>query len=374
MGFVETMREREQIAQLTHEDELFEHLQESRTGYIGFDPTAPSLHVGHLVTIMALRRWQQAGHRVIALVGGGTAAIGDPTGKTDMRKMLTLEDLADNAQKIKKQLESFMNLSDPKKGVLLNNADWLFKLEYLPFLREIGPHFSVNRMLTAECFKQRMEKGLSFLEFNYMLLQGYDFLHLFRSENCTVQLGGDDQWSNILGGMELVRRLSRKQAFGVTLPLLTTTDGKKMGKTEKGAVWLDPSMTSPYEYFQYWRNVADDMVVTCYRIFTDVPVDEIAGIAKGVEAGDANAINESKEQLGFLTTEMLHGKEEAEKARETARSLFSGTAVGGNEPTMKISPADFGDGMNILDLLVKAEIFPSKGEVRRLIQQGGAGL
>ncbi len=367
MGFIKTMRDRGQVAQLTHDEELLEHLNEPRVAYVGFDPTADSLHVGHMVAVMALRRWQQAGHKVIVLVGGGTAAIGDPTGKTDMRKMLTLDELASNAHCIKKQLESYMDLSDPSKGILLNNADWLFKLNYLDVLREVGPHFSINRMLSAECYKQRMETGLSFLEFNYMILQSYDFLHLFREQKCTVQLGGDDQWSNILGGMELVRRLGSTKSFGITLPLLTNPDGKKMGKTEKGAVWLDSKLTSPYEFFQYWRNVDDKMIGTCFKTFTDVSVAEIDAF----NTSDAKEINANKERLAFLVTEMLHGTDDAEKAKSTARELFTGGGGGGNEPLMEISAAEFGESMNITELLMKVGIFESKGEAKRLIQQRG---
>jgi len=326
-----------------------------------------------MVTIMGLRRWQQAGHKAIVLVGGGTAAIGDPTGKTDMRKMLSLEDLDQNAQSIKKQLESYVDLSDPKKGMMVNNADWLFKLSYLPFLREIGPHFSVNRMLSAECFKQRLEKGLSFLEFNYMLLQSYDFLHLFREADCTVQIGGDDQWSNILGGMELVRRLGKSQAFGMTMPLLVNTDGKKMGKTEKGAVWLDAKLTSPYEFFQYWRNIDDQMIETCLKTFTDLPVAEITAMTANANT-DHKQINANKETLAFLVTELLHGTEEAEKARATARELFSGKGGGGNEPEKTIGREVFGQAINIADLLVKTQIIESKAEVKRLIKQGGLAI
>ncbi len=368
MDFISTLKERNLLAQITHPDELDEHLKSGRrTAYIGFDPTAASLHVGSLLQIMTLRRWQQAGGRVIAVVGGATAMVGDPSGKTDMRQMLTTERIAENMVGIKKQLAKFIDFSSPDKAVLLNNADWLLPLKYIDFLREIGPHFSVNRMLTAECFRQRLEKGLSFLEFNYMLLQSYDFLHLYRAENCSLQIGGDDQWSNILAGMELVRRLSHGKAFCITTPLLTTSDGKKMGKTEKGAVWLDPELTPPYEYFQYWRNVEDAVVKNCLSYFTELPMSEVNRLAALEGAG----INEAKKVLAFEATRLLHGEEAARAARDSAEQLFAGGAAAGNEPEAVISRSDFADGMLILDFLVAATVAPSKGEARRLVQQGG---
>lgn len=372
MGFLETMKERGLVAQITHEDELAAHLADGpRSAYIGFDPTAPSLHVGHLLQIMTLRRWQKAGHRVIALVGGGTAMIGDPTGKTDMRQMLTVDSIRANMNGIKGQLAKFLDFSSAAKAIMVNNYDWLSPLNYLELLREIGPHFSVNRMLSAECFKQRLEKGLSFLEFNYMILQSYDYLHLFRQEKCSLQMGGDDQWSNILAGMELVRRFEGAKAFCLTTPLLTTADGRKMGKTEKGAVWLDPAQTSPYEYFQFWRNVEDANVKRCLAFFTEMPMAEVERLA----AYEGAKINEAKVVLAYEVTKLLHGEEEAAKARATATELFAqGGASSGNEPELTISAATFGDGMNVLDFLVECQAAPSKGEARRLVQQGGLAL
>jgi tyrosyl-tRNA synthetase len=305
---------------------------------------------------------------VIAIVGGGTALVGDPSGKSDMRQMLTLEQIDENMAGIKKQLACFIDLSDPKKGLILNNADWLKELRYLEFLRDIGPHFSVNRMLTAECFKQRLEKGLSFLEFNYMLLQSYDFLHLYRTQHCTLQMGGDDQWSNMLGGMELIRRLvPGGKAFCLTFPLLTTSDGKKMGKTEKGAVWLDKERTSPYEYFQFWRNVEDSKVQDCLAYFTDLPMDEVRRLGALKDA----AINEAKVVLAFEATRLLHGETEAQLAREAAAKLFSGEAGHGNEPEVSIPRATVEVGLEILEFLVATGIAPSKSEARRIVTQGG---
>jgi tyrosyl-tRNA synthetase len=374
MGFLEAMRERGMVAQITHPEELEAHLASGpRTAYIGFDPTATSLHVGSLMGIMTLRRWQQAGHRVITIVGGGTALIGDPSGKTDMRQMLTRERIAANMQGLKRQLGKFLDYSTPERGVMLDNAAWLAPLNYLEFLREIGPHFSVNRMLTAECFRQRLEKGLSFLEFNYMLLQSYDFLHLFREERCTLQMGGDDQWSNMLGGMELVRRLggAKAQAFCLTFPLLVTTDGRKMGKTEKGAVWLDGELTSPYEYYQYWRNVEDAKVGECLGYFTELPLPEVARLA----ALQGAQINEAKDVLAFEATKLLHGEAAALGARQSAERLFAGGGEGaGDEPEQTLAASVFGDGMNVLDFLAVSGAVPSKSEARRLVAQGGLAI
>lgn len=369
MDFLKTLKERGMLAQVTHPEELEAHLGEApRTAYIGFDPTATSLHVGSLMPIMALRRWQQAGHRVIAIVGGGTGLVGDPSGKSDMRQMLTREQIRINMQGIKDQLTKFIDLSDPARGIVLDNADWLASLNYLEFLREIGPHFSVNRMLTAECFKQRLEKGLSFLEFNYMLLQSYDFLHLYRTEHCSLQMGGDDQWSNMLGGMELVRRLvPQGKAFCLTFPLLTTSDGRKMGKTEKGAVWLDGERTSPYEYFQFWRNVEDAKVKDCLAYFTDLPMEEVARLG----ALQGAAINEAKVVLAYEATRLLHGEKEAETAREAASQLFSGGGGHGDAPEVFISREALGEGLDVVDFLVATTIVPSKSEGRRLVSQGG---
>ena len=377
MGFLETMKERGLLAQVTHEPELALHLADPqrapRTAYIGFDPTAKSLHVGSLVPVMTLRRWQQAGHRVVAVVGGGTSLIGDPSGKTDLRQMLTRDQIRANLDGIKAQLAQFVDFSDPRRAIMVDNADWLAPLNYLTVLREIGTHFSVNRMLTAECFRQRLEKGLSFLEFNYMILQAYDFLHLYRAEACTVQLGGDDQWSNMLAGMELVRRLGGAQAFCLTMPLLTTADGKKMGKTEKGAVWLDPALTSPYDYFQYWRNVEDASVGKCLAYFTELPMAEIHALTA---AGGAS-LNQAKVVLAYEATKLAHGAAEADQAKAAAAALFgTGHSDGGPPaPDAFVPRALFVDGpVAIADLLVAAGVVPSKSEARRLIAQGGLVL
>lgn len=373
MGFLEIMHERGMLAQVTHEEELRAHLSSGiRTAYAGFDPTADSLHVGHLLPVLALRRWQQAGHRVIVLLGGGTAMVGDPTGKTDMRQMQTQESIAARAELFRLQLAPFLDLSSPDKGIVVNNADWLLGLEYLPLLRDIGVHFSVNRMLSAECFKQRLEKGLSFLEFNYMILQSYDFYHLNKFADCTVQLGGDDQWSNMLGGMELVRRKEQKQAFCVTLPLLANSDGKKMGKTEKGAVWIDPNLTSPYEFFQYFRNVEDDMVETCLFYFSDLPPAEV----KRLGALTDQNINEAKIILAFEATKLVHGEAEATQARSMAAALFAGhgAKLDAPEAWLEASQIPNTTDFNLVDLLVLAKIFPSKSEARRMIEQGGLSL
>lgn len=371
MGFVEVMKERGMMAQVTHEEELVEHLAEApRTAYVGFDPTASSLHVGHLLPVLALRRWQQAGHRVIALIGGGTALVGDPTGKTEMRKMADSDEIDQRGENFKKQLGRFLDFSSPDKGIILDNAEWLRPLEYLPFLREIGSQFSVNRMLSAECFKQRMEKGLSFLEFNYMILQSYDFYHLNKEHSCSVQLGGDDQWSNMLGGMDLVRRKSQDQAYCLTVPLLANSQGKKMGKTESGAVWIDAEKTSPYDLFQYFRNLDDDMVEKCLMYFSDLPVDEV----KRLSSLEGQKINEAKVVLAYEATKLIHGQEEAEKSREMAQKIFADGAAQPDAPEILISRSDVTDGMGILDFLMLCKIFPSKGEVRRLVQQGGISL
>lgn len=360
------------LAQVTHEDELREYLKTGvRTAYAGFDPTADSLHVGHLLPVLALRRWQQAGHRVIALVGGGTAMVGDPSGKSEMRQMMTEEVIDQRVLRLKKQLSPFIDFSSPEKGIVVNNGDWLKGLMYLPMLREIGVHFSVNRMLSADCFKQRYEKGLSFLEFNYMILQSYDFLHLNKHEDCAVQLGGDDQWSNMLGGMELVRRKEHKQAFCATVPLLVNSQGKKMGKTESGALWLDPNMTSPYDFFQYFRNIDDDMVEKCLFYFTDLSVDEVRHWS-GLKD---KAINDAKVELAWQATKLVHGEEEANKSKAMASSLFAGGGAAPNAPEVLIDGAHIqGAAINIVDLLTLSKLFPSKSEVRRMIEQGGLSL
>jgi tyrosyl-tRNA synthetase len=361
----DTLIERGFLKQLTHEEEIKELLEKEKiTFYIGFDPTADSLHVGHFIAMMMMAHMQKAGHRPIALVGGGTAMVGDPSGKTDMRKMLTKEDIAQNVAAIKEQMQRFIDFSDGK-AILENNADWLLGLNYVNFIREIGVHFSVNRMLSAECFKQRLEKGLSFLEFNYMLMQGYDFLELNRRHGCVMQLGGDDQWSNMLAGVDLIRRKESKPAFAMTCALLTNSEGKKMGKTEKGALWLDPEKTSPYDFYQYWRNIDDADVEKCLSLLTFLPMDEVRrlGALKDAE------INEAKKVLAFEVTKLIHGEEEAVKAKSAAEALFAGGGDMSNVPTAEIS----GDmiGSAIVDILVATKILPSKGEARRLIQQGG---
>ncbi|MBS5822864.1 MAG: tyrosine--tRNA ligase [Clostridium argentinense] len=361
----DVLKERGFLKQLTHEEEMREILgKEKVTFYIGFDPTANSLHVGHFIAMMFMSHMQKAGHRPIALVGGGTAMVGDPSGRTDMRKMLTREDIEENIRGIKKQLSRLIDFSDDK-AILENNANWLLDLNYVEFLRDVGVHFSVNRMLTAECFKQRMEKGLSFLEFNYMLMQGYDFLVLNQKYNCTMQLGGDDQWSNILAGMELIRRKEGKPAYGMTCSLLTNSEGKKMGKTANGAVWLDPEKTSPFDFYQYWRNVDDADVEKCLSLLTFLPMDEVRRLA----ALEGSEINKAKAILAYEVTKLVHGEEEANKAKAAAESLFGGGVDMSNVPTVTI-----GNDMvesNILDILVQTKIVPSKAEGRRLIQQGG---
>lgn len=366
MNFVELLQSRTMLAQVAHPDELTSHLASvKRAAYAGFDPTAESLHVGNLMPIMALRRWQQAGHKAIVLMGGATAMIGDPSGKTEMRQMLTVEIIDKRIELLKKQFSRFLDLS-PANFQMTNNADWFRDMKYLPLLREIGADFTVNRMLAAECFKQRYEKGLSFLEFNYMILQSYDFLHLNRAFDCTVQLGGDDQWSNMIGGMELIRRREKKQAFVCTVPLLVNSAGLKMGKTEQGAVWLDPNMTSPYDLFQYFRNVEDASVEKCLFYFTDLPVDEVRRLGGLRDA----AINDAKVTLAFEVTKLIHGESEATRARDQAQSLFGGHG-GDDAPVVEISRASFGDGLPVIDVLVAVKICETKSEARRLIEQGG---
>ena len=365
------LKERGLVAQATNEEEIRTLLgKEKVTFYTGFDPTADSLHVGHFMQLIVMRKMQQAGHRPIVLLGGGTTMVGDPTGKTDMRKMLTKEQIQHNADCFKQQMSKFIDFSEGK-ALMVNNADWLLGLNYLDFLREIGVHFSVNKMLTAECFKTRLEKGLSFIEFNYMLMQSYDFLHLAREYDCKMEFGGNDQWSNIIGGVELNRRCDQREVYGMTFTLLTTREGKKMGKTEKGAVWLDPEKTSPYEFFQYWRNIDDAEVQNCLKLLTDVPVAEIDAI----DMTSGPAINAAKERLAFELTGLVHSPEEAQKAMETARSLFGGGADAENMPATVLDAALLGEnGIGILDLLVAAGLVPSKGEGRRLVQQGVVAL
>ncbi len=363
----DVLKERGLIAQTTHEEEIRELLGKEKVSfYIGFDPTADSLHVGHFLQMVVMRHMQNYGHRPIALVGGGTGHIGDPSGRTDMRKMMTTEVINHNCECFKKQLGKVVDFSDGK-AIMVNNADWLLSLNYVEFIRDIGSCFSVNQMLTAECFKQRLEKGLSFLEFNYMLMQSYDFLMLARKYDCKMELGGDDQWSNILGGIDLNRRKDRRQVYGMTFTLLTNSEGKKMGKTADGAVWLDPEKTSPYDFYQYWRNVDDADVCKCMKLLTFVPMDEI----REYEKLEGSALNAVKEKLAYEVTALVHGKEEAEKAMSAAKAVFGGGGDDANMPAAEISAGELGEGMNVLDLLTAVKFIPSKGEGRRLIQQGG---
>ncbi|MTI71307.1 MAG: tyrosine--tRNA ligase [Firmicutes bacterium] len=359
--------ERGFIEQATHEDEIKELLSKKKVKfYIGFDPTADSLHLGHFIQVMVMMHMQKAGHVPIALVGGGTAQVGDPTGKTEMRKMLTEEKINKNAEGIKNQLSKFININDDN-GYVVNNADWLKGLTYIPFLREIGRHFSVNRMLTAECFKSRMEKGLSFLEFNYMIMQSYDFLELNRRYDCKLQMGGNDQWSNILGGVDLIRRVDGNSAYGLTFKLLTTSEGKKMGKTESGAIWIDKEKTSPYDMYQYLRNIQDADVENALSLLTFLPMDEVRRLSslKGKE------INKAKEILAYEFTKIIHGEEEAKKAQKAAKALFSNGDTKASVPSTDIDKEKFENGMDILTLLTEIELISSKGEGRRLIKQGG---
>lgn len=366
----DVLKERGFIQQVTHEEELRELLgKESVTFYIGFDPTADSLHVGHLLQMIVMCYMQKAGHRPIALLGGGTTMVGDPSGRTDMRKMLSLEEIQSNAEKFKVQFEKLIDFSDGK-AIMDNNANWLLELNYVKFLREIGVHFSVNRMLTAECYKNRLERGLTFIEFNYMLMQAYDFLELFRRYGCRLQMGGDDQWSNIIAGVDLIRRVEGEAAYGMTFTLLTTSDGQKMGKTQAGAVWLDPNKTSPYDFYQYWRNINDADVEKCLALLTFLPMEEVRRL--GSLPGDK--INEAKKVLAYEVTRLVHGEEEAQKAQNTAEALFGS---GGNldlVPTTEFEKEKLKDGINILDLIVTAGLVPSKAEGRRLISQGGLTL
>ncbi|NLP13249.1 MAG: tyrosine--tRNA ligase [Clostridium sp.] len=363
----ETLMERGFIAQVTHEEPIKELLEKEKvTFYIGFDATADSLHVGHFLQLVVMAHMQRAGHKPIALVGGGTTMVGDPTGKTDMRRMMTREEISHNAEKFKKQISKFIDFSEGK-ALMVDNADWLLDLNYVNFLREIGVHFSVNRMLTAECFKSRLEKGLSFIEFNYMLMQSYDFLKLYRDHGCIMQLGGDDQWSNIIGGIELIRRVEGKEAYGMTFTLLTTSEGKKMGKTEKGALWLDPDKTTPYEFYQYWRNIHDEDVIKCLKLLTFLSMEEIKKLAQLKD----QEINNAKKILAFEVTKLIHGEEEALKAQKTAEALFTKGASTENMPTTEIALKEISEGINIIDLLLKTKLIPSKGEGRRLIEQGG---
>ena len=359
------------IAQVTDEAEIKDLINNGKaTFYIGFDPTADSLHVGHFMALCLMKRLQMAGNKPIALIGGGTAMIGDPSGRTDMRQMMTKETINHNVECFKKQMSRFIDFSDGK-ALMVNNADWLMDLNYIDVLREVGAHFSVNRMLTAECYKQRMEKGLSFLEFNYMIMQSYDFYTLYQKYGCNMEFGGDDQWSNMLGGTELIRRKLGKDAYAMTINLLLNSEGKKMGKTQSGAVWLDPNKTSPFDFFQYWRNVSDADVLKCIRMLTFLPLEEI----DAMESWEGAQLNQAKEILAFELTKLVHGEEEANKAKEASHALFAGGGDSAHMPTLELTAADFADGdLDILALLVKAELAPSRSDARRAVQQGGVSV
>ena len=368
MTIFDELKARGLLAQLTDEEEIKELINNGKaTFYIGFDPTADSLHVGHFMALCLMKRLQMAGNKPIALIGGGTAMIGDPSGRTDMRQMMTKETINHNVECFKKQMSRFVDFSEGK-ALLVNNADWLLDLNYVEVLRDIGPHFSVNRMLTAECYKQRMEKGLSFLEFNYMIMQSYDFLALYQKYGCNMQFGGDDQWSNMLGGTELIRRKLGKDAYAMTITLLLNSEGKKMGKTQKGAVWLDAEKTSPFEFYQYWRNVADADVLKCIKMLTFLPLEEI----EKMEDWEGSQLNTAKEILAFELTKLVHGEEEATKAQESAKALFAGGGSLENMPTAELGSEDFTDGkIDLIGVLVKAGLNPSRSEARRAIEQGG---
>ena len=368
MGIYEELIERGLLAQVTDEAKIRELVNTGKaTFYIGFDPTADSLHVGHFMALCLMKRLQMAGNKPIALVGGGTAMIGDPSGRSDMRKMLTKEDIDHNIECFKKQMSKFIDFSEDR-AILLNNADWLLNLNYVDLLREVGPCFSVNKMLSAECYKQRMEKGLSFLEFNYMIMQSYDFYHLYQNYDCNLQFGGDDQWSNMLGGTELIRKKLAKDAEAMTINLLLKSDGTKMGKTSGGAVWLDENKTTPFDFYQYWRNVDDSDVLKCIKMLTFIPLDEI----KAMESWEGEQLNKAKEILAYELTNLVHGKEAADKASEAAKALFSGSVNLDNAPTYTLSKNEL--GMNVMDLCVTSAFLPSKSEARRLIMQGGLTL
>ncbi len=363
----DVLQERGYIEQATAEEEIRDLLgREPVTFYIGFDPTADSLHVGHFIQVMVMMHMQRAGHRPIALLGGGTAMVGDPSGKSDMRKMLTEEIIASNARSFQKQFSRFLDFSEGK-AIMVNNADWLLDLNYIDFLRTIGVHFNVNRMLSAECFKNRMEKGLTFLEFNYMIMQAYDFLELFRRYNCTMQLGGNDQWSNIIAGADLVRKVDAKPAYGLTFTLLTTSEGKKMGKTESGALWLDADKTPPYDFYQYWRNVDDRDVEKCLALLTFIPMAEVRRLG----ALQGSAINEAKETLAYEVTKMVHGEEEAIKAQTAARALFAGAEDSEDIPFTQLEESRLDAGIDIISILVETGLASSRSDGRRLIKQGG---
>ena len=371
MGVYEELQARGLIAQVTDEPEIRDLVNNGKAVfYIGFDPTADSLHVGHFMALCLMKRLQMAGNKPIALIGGGTGMIGDPSGRSDMRQMLTPETIQHNCECFKKQMSRFIDFSDGK-ALMVNNADWLMDLNYIQLLREVGACFSVNRMLTAECYKQRMEKGLSFLEFNYMIMQSYDFYELFQKYGCNMQFGGDDQWSNMLGGTELIRRKLGKDAYAMTITLLLNSEGKKMGKTQSGAVWLDENKTSPFDFYQYWRNVDDADVLKCIRMLTFLPLEEI----EKMESWEGSQLNRAKEILAYELTALVHGEEKATKAQEAARALFSGAADTENMPTVALNADDFTDGqIAVNEIMLKAGLVKSKGEARRLIQQGGVSI
>ena len=367
MTIFDELKARGLLAQLTDEEEIKELINAGKaTFYIGFDPTADSLHVGHFMALCLMKRLQEAGNKPIALIGGATAMIGDPSGRSDMRSMMTKETIDHNVECFKKQMSRFIDFSEGK-AMLVNNADWLSGLNYIELLRDVGVHFSVNRMLTAECYKQRMEKGLSFLEFNYMIMQSYDFLALYEKYGCNMQFGGDDQWSNMLGGTELIRRKLGKDAYAMTITLLLNSEGKKMGKTQKGAVWLDPNKTTPFEFYQYWRNVADADVLKCIRMLTFLPLEEI----EKMDAWEGSQLNQAKEILAYELTKLVHGEEEAVRAQESARALFA-SGVAADMPTATLTEEDFTEGkIDVLTMLVKSGLVSSKSEARRAVEQGG---
>lgn len=370
MNTYEELKARGLIAQVTDEELIRDLINKGEAVfYIGFDPTADSLHVGHFMALCLMKRLQMAGNKPIALLGGGTAMIGDPSGKTDMRKMMTKETIDHNIECFKKQMSRFIDFSDGK-ALMVNNADWLLDLNYIDVLRDVGSHFSVNRMLTAECYKQRMEKGLTFLEFNYMIMQSYDFYRLYQDYGCNLQFGGDDQWSNMLGGTELIRRKLGKDASAMTITLLLNSEGKKMGKTVSGAVWLDPEKTSPYEFYQYWRNVDDADVIKCLKMLTFVPLEEI----EAMEQWEGSELNKAKEILGYELTKLVHGEDEAVKAQEASRQIFANGGISGDIPTTTYAKTDFDEGKDILTILVDAGLAKSRGEARRLVQQGGVSV
>lgn len=367
MKIYEELKARGLIAQVTNEEEISKMVNEGKAVfYIGFDPTADSLHVGHFMALCLMKRLQEAGNKPIALIGGGTGMVGDPSGRSDLRQVMTVETIQHNCDCFKKQMSRFIDFSEGK-ALMVNNADWLLNLNYINFLREVGPHFSVNRMLTAECYKQRMEKGLSFLEFNYMIMQSYDFYELFNRYGCNMQFGGDDQWSNMLGGTELIRRKLGKDAHAMTITLLLNSEGNKMGKTQSGAVWLDPEKTSPFDFFQYWRNIADADVLKCLRMLTFLPIEQI----NEMDSWEGSQLNEAKEILAYELTNLVHGEEEAERARESARALFTGGNAA-DMPTCELEEADFTDGsIDILAILQKSGLAPTRSEARRNVEQGG---